>query len=129
MKSILYSILIACLFTQSVFSSENTDKRQILSCLSCISAVTTCASTGCAGFVGCVGCVTGIAAGCGACANDLCSASRFGHEIPEFSVVLDEPKEKLSCLIPLMNDSLCDFHCRCRYSKRGTCSSGTCYCR
>lgn len=83
-----------------------------------IKAITTCAASGCGGVAACVACVTGIAASCGACANDVCNNSKDINETFGIS-------PRLTCQI---SASACDFHCRCRYNKRGTCSNGTCYC-
>lgn len=120
-KFLILIIFIGLLSNQII--AKNLRKRQ-LSCLACVSAVTTCAASGCGGFLACTGCVTGIAASCGSCANELCSASR--SDFLNFPVVQGEPEQKLTCQI---SASLCDFHCRCRYSKSGYCSGGTCYCR
>ncbi|CAF0928277.1 unnamed protein product [Brachionus calyciflorus] len=124
MKSNLFARLFLIILLANEIFAKSVEKRQFVSCLSCVSALSSCAATGCGGFFACTACVTGIAAGCGACANDLCNANRMS-DLPKFEVVVAEPRERLSCVI---SPSLCDFHCRCRYSKRGTCSGGTCYC-
>lgn len=80
--------------------------------------ITGCAASGCAGIAGCVACVTAIAASCGQCAYDVCYNSKSMNA--SFGV-----SAELTCQI---SPSVCDFHCRCLYSKSGSCRNGTCYC-